>query len=164
MQEGLCVYPGSFDPVTCGHLDLIERAAAIFPQMVVAVLNNPSKSGFFSVKERVRMLTKVCAHLPTVRVDSFAGLLMDYMKTVGARIVLRGLRAVTDFESEFLMAQVNRQISPDIETFFLMTSPKYAYISSGIVREVGGFGGDISSLIPACLFSEVTRALKGSTE
>jgi len=160
MEGSLCVYPGSFDPVTCGHLDLIERAVQIFPQVIVAVLNNPSKPLFFAMKDRVQMLTKACSHLPTVSVDSFEGLLMDYMKTVGARIVLRGLRSVKDFESEFLMAQVNHQLSSDIETLFLMASHKYGYISSSIVKEVGGFGGDISTLIPACLFSEVTHTLK----
>jgi len=160
MPGGLCVYPGSFDPVTCGHMDLIERAVKIFPQVIVAVLKNLTKPNFFTVEERVQMLVKACSHLPMVIIDSFEGLLVDYMKSVGARIVLRGLRSVTDFENEFLMAQVNHQISSDMETLFLMTSHKHTYISSSIVREVGGFGGNISALIPDCLFSEVTQALK----
>ena len=162
MRESLCVYPGSFDPVTCGHLDLVERASAIFPRVTVAVLNNPSKPGFFSVKDRVRMLEKACAHLPAVRVDSFEGLLVDYMKAAGARIILRGLRAVADFENESLMTQVNRHMFPEIETLFLLASHKHAHISSSIVREVGGFGGDISSLIPDCVSAEITGALKGA--
>lgn len=159
MQEGLCVYPGSFDPVTKGHVDLIERAVAVFPQVIVAVLNNPAKQGLFPVEARLALLQKACAHLSKVKVDRFEGLLVDYMKQVGAGIVLRGLRAVTDFESEFLMAQVNHQISPEIETLFLMTSPKYAYISSSVVREIGGFGGDISSFVPPSILEDVKKAL-----
>ncbi|MEA5014648.1 MAG: pantetheine-phosphate adenylyltransferase [Candidatus Limiplasma sp.] len=159
MREGVCVYPGSFDPVTSGHLDLIERAAKVFPRVIVAVLNNPSKRGFFSVQERVRLLEKACRHLPKVEIDSFEGLLVDYMKKAGAGIVIRGLRAVTDFESEFLMAQVNHQISPEIETLFMMTSPQYAYISSSVVREIGGFGGEISSFVPASILEDVSTAL-----
>lgn len=159
VREGVCVYPGSFDPVTSGHLDLIERAAKVFPRVIVAVLNNPSKRGFFSVQERVRLLEKACRHLPKVEIDSFEGLLVDYMKKAGAGIVIRGLRAVTDFESEFLMAQVNHQISPEIETLFMMTSPQYAYISSSVVREIGGFGGEISSFVPASILEDVSTAL-----
>ena len=116
IQKGVCVYPGSFDPVTNGHLDLIERATQVFPRVIVDVMNNPGKQGFFPVEERVRLLAKACAHLPKVEIDSFQGLLVDYMKKVNAGIVIRGLRALRDFESEFLMAQVNNQISQEIET------------------------------------------------
>lgn len=158
-QMGLCVYPGSFDPVTFGHIDLIERAAAVFPRVIVAVLSNPAKKNCFSIKERMEMLTRVCAHLPTVQIDSFDGLLVDYMKKTEAGIVLRGLRAVTDFEAEFQMAQVNHQIAPDIETLFLMTSPNYAYVSSSVVREIGGFGGDISTFVPGAILEDVKAAL-----
>lgn len=158
-QSGFCVYPGSFDPVTFGHIDLIERAAAVFPQVIVAVLSNPAKKNCFSVKERMEMLARVCVHLPTVQIDSFDGLLVDYMKKTGAGIVLRGLRAVTDFEAEFQMAQVNHQIAPDIETLFLMTSPNYAYVSSSVVREIGGFGGDISTFVPSAILEDVKAAL-----
>ncbi len=160
MQKGVCVYPGSFDPVTNGHLDLIERVARLFPQVVVAVLHNPAKTGCFPVEQRIRMLEKVCAHLKTVRVDRFEGLLVDYMRQTDAGVVVRGLRAVTDFESEFQMAQVNHQISPEVETLFLMTSPEHAYLSSSIVREVGGFGGDISGFVPPAILPEVRAALK----
>lgn len=160
MREGVCVYPGSFDPITYGHLDLIERATRLFPKVIVAVLNNPSKKGCFSVEKRLDMLHKVCAHLPMVEVDRFEGLLMDYMKKVDAGIVLRGLRAVTDFENEFQMAQVNHQIVPDIETLFMMTSPKYGYISSGVVREIASFGGDISTFVPLSILSEVQNSLR----
>ena len=158
MQEGLCVYPGSFDPVTLGHVDLIERASQMFPQVVVAVLNNPDKTGRFPVESRLRMLRKACAHLPNVRLDAFGGLLVDYMRRCGARIVLRGLRAVTDFEAEFQMAQVNHQMAPEIETLFLMTSPDYAYISSSVVRQVASFGGDISTFVPQCILQDVLSA------
>ena len=160
MREGVCVYPGSFDPLTLGHVDLIERASALFPQVVVAVLNNPDKQGKFTVQRRLSMIQKACAHLPNVSIDSFGGLLVDYMRKVDAGIVLRGLRAVTDFENEFQMAQVNRQIAPGIETLFLMTSPNYAYISSSAVRQIAAFGGDISTLVPKCIIEDVYDAFR----
>jgi len=160
MNKGLCVYPGSFDPVTLGHIDLIERAARLFPVVVVAVLHNPDKQGLFPTEKRLEMLRRACSHLPNVRIDSFGGLLVDYMRTLDADMVLRGLRAVTDFENEFQMAQVNRQIAPEIETLFLMTSPNYAYISSSAVRQIASFGGDISTLVPECIITDVYQAFK----
>lgn len=160
MNRGLCVYPGSFDPVTLGHIDLIERAARLFPVVVVAVLHNPDKQGLFPTEKRLEMLRRACSHLPNVRIDSFGGLLVDYMRTLDADMVLRGLRAVTDFENEFQMAQVNRQIAPEIETLFLMTSPNYAYISSSAVRQIASFGGDISTLVPQCIITDVYQAFK----
>lgn len=160
MHKGLCVYPGSFDPVTLGHVDLIERASKLFPNLVVAVLNNPEKKGTFSVEKRMAMLTKACVHLPNVRIDSFGGLLVDYMHKLDAEIVLRGLRAVTDFESEFQMAQINRQIAPGIETLFLMTSPHYAYISSSAVRQIAAFGGDIATLVPPAILDDIQQAFR----
>ena len=162
MNEGLCVYPGSFDPVTLGHVDLIERASKLFPEVVVAILNNPDKQGLFPIEKRAEMLSKAIAHLPNVRIDSFGGLLVDYMRKIDAEMVLRGLRAVTDFENEFQMAQINRQIAPGIETLFLMTSPNYAYISSSAVRQIASFGGDISTLVPACIIEDVYRAFHGN--
>ena len=160
MHKGLCVYPGSFDPVTLGHVDLIERASRLFPEMIVAVLNNPDKRGTFSTEQRMEMLKKACSHLPNVRIDSFGGLLVDYMRAQEADIVLRGLRAVTDFENEFQMAQVNRQIAPEIETLFLMTSPNYAYISSSAVRQIASFKGDISTLVPGCILEDIRQAFR----
>jgi pantetheine-phosphate adenylyltransferase len=160
MCKGVCVYPGSFDPVTLGHIDLIRRASKLFPQVMVAVLNNPDKHNLFTVEQRIAMLTKACEGLDNVRIDSFGGLLVDYMRKTGAEIVIRGLRAVTDFESEFQMAQVNRQIAPEIETLFLMTSPDYAYISSSAVRQIAAFGGDISTLVPECILQDVVRAFQ----
>lgn len=155
----VCVYPGSFDPVTNGHLDLIERGAAIFDEVVVAILHNPSKSGRFPIEKRIELLQKACAHLPNVRFDRFDGLLVEYMRKTGAKVVLRGLRAVTDFESEFQMAQLNRQMAPEVETLFLMTAPEHAYVSSSAVREIGMFGGDIAPFVPACIAQEVARML-----
>ena len=160
MINGLCVYPGSFDPVTIGHVDLIARAAKIFPHVIVAVLHNPDKLGKFATEERIAMLTKACEHIPNVSIDSFGGLLVDYMRKCKADVVLRGLRAVTDFENEFQMAQINRQIAPEIETLFLMTSPNYAYISSSAVRQIASFGGDVSTLVPACILDDVYKAFE----
>ena len=164
MKKGLCVYPGSFDPVTIGHLDVIERGAAIFPEVVVAILHNPAKTGCFSIAQRLDMLARACAHLPNVRFDQFDGLLVDYMKKLDAGIVLRGLRAVTDFESEFQMAQLNQQMAPGVETVFLMTGPDHAYLSSSAVREIAMFGGDITPFVPTCIAGDVKRALKPERE
>jgi len=159
-MENLCVYPGSFDPITVGHLDLIRRAAALFPRMVVAVLNNPDKKGAFTFEERAEMIREACRDIPNVTVDSFSGLLVDYMRSINARIVIRGLRTVSDFESEFQMAQVNRQLSDfSVETIFLTTSPEYGSISSSIVRQVAMFGGDISALVPDAICSRVSQRL-----
>lgn len=160
MKRDRCVYPGSFDPLTNGHLDIIERAASIFPEVVVAVLHNPSKTGRFPIEKRLELLKRACAHLPNVSFDCFDGLLVDYMHKMNAGVVLRGLRAVTDFESEFQMAQLNHQMAPDVETLFLMTAPQHAYLSSSAVREIGMFGGDISPYVPVCIAQDVQKALR----
>ncbi|MBR2923949.1 MAG: pantetheine-phosphate adenylyltransferase [Clostridia bacterium] len=160
MNRDLCVYAGSFDPVTTGHLDIIRRGAAIFPRMIVAILCNPSKKGAFSMEERLSMLKKSCADLPNVSFDSFDGLLADYLRKKEAGIILRGLRNFSDFESEFQMAQLNRQLNPDIETFFLMASPEHVFVSSSAVREIAMFGGDISPYVPAHIAEEVARKLR----
>lgn len=157
MENKLCVYPGSFDPVTLGHLDIIQRVSKLFTQVRVAVLDNPDKHPAFSVAQRMAMLKKACAHLENIQIDSFSGLLVDYMRKTDARIVIRGLRAVTDFESEFQMAQVNRQISENVETLFLMTSPDHAYISSSAVKQIASFGGDVSTLVPACILPDIHK-------
>ena len=164
LPKKVCVYPGSFDPVTNGHLDIIERGASLFDEVIVAVLHNPSKTGRFPIEKRLSMLEKACAHLPNVRFDSFYGLLVDYMHKTGAKVILRGLRAVTDFESEFQMAQLNRQMAPDVETLFLMTAPKHAYLSSSAVREIGMFGGDITPFVPACIAQEAAQMLNPEGE
>lgn len=160
MNSEICVYAGSFDPITAGHLDIIRRGAAIFPKLVVAVLRNPAKKGSFTMEERISMLEKSCADIPNVVFDSFDGLLVDYVRKIGAGVILRGLRAVSDFESEFQMAQLNRQMNPQVETFFLMTSPEYAYLSSSAVREIAMFGGDITPFVPASIVQEVADRLR----
>lgn len=154
------VYPGSFDPVTNGHLDIIRRGAALFDRVIVAVLHNPSKQGLFPVGKRLEMLRRVCADLPNVQVDSFQGLLVDYIRQTGADAILRGLRSTADFESELPMAQLNRSMLPAAETMFLSASPQHLYTSSSAVREIGHFGGDITPFVPACIAQEVTEALR----
>jgi pantetheine-phosphate adenylyltransferase len=157
MDNKLCVYPGSFDPVTLGHLDIIQRVSRMFPEVRVAVLDNLEKHPTFPVADRLEMLKKSCAHLHNIQIDSFSGLLVDYMRKSNAGIIVRGLRAVTDFEAEFQMAQVNRQISKTVETLFLMTSKDYAYISSSVVKQVAAFGGDVSTFVPACIIPDIRR-------
>lgn len=142
------LYPGSFDPVTYGHIDVIKRASALFDSLTVAVLNNGAKSPLFSVDERVNMLKGVCRDIPDVRVDSFSGLTADYVTANGYDVIIRGLRAVTDFEYELQMAQTNRKLAPEADTVFLTTSLEYAYLSSTTVKEVAYFGGDISKFVP----------------
>ncbi|MCR5469009.1 MAG: pantetheine-phosphate adenylyltransferase [Lachnospiraceae bacterium] len=142
------IYPGSFDPVTFGHEDMILRSAAIVDELYVAVLNNSSKNPLFSVDERVSMLRELTRDIPNVVVTSFDGLLIDYMKEIDANIIVRGLRAVTDFEYELQIAEINRVESPTVETIFLTASPNLSYLSSSIVREFALYGGDISKLVP----------------
>ncbi|MBO6112293.1 MAG: pantetheine-phosphate adenylyltransferase [Lachnospiraceae bacterium] len=142
------VYPGSFDPVTYGHIDIIKRAASIYDRLTVSVLNNNTKSPLFSTDERVKMLKDICRGLDNVKVDSFSGLLVDYVKNNDFNVVVRGLRAITDFEYELQMAQTNRKLYPGADTVFLTTSLEYAYLSSTTVKEVAYFGGDISQFVP----------------
>ena len=148
-------YPGSFDPVTMGHLDIIKRSALLVDELVVAVLNNNSKSPLFSVDERVNMLKEVTKDIPNVKVMSFSGLLVDFLKKVDAKIVIRGLRAVTDFEYELQMSQTNRLLDNSIDTIFLNTNLKYSYLSSSVVREVARYGGDISQFVPEQVIDKV---------
>lgn len=142
------IYPGSFDPVTFGHLDIIQRSAGIFDELVVGVLHNRAKNSLFSLEERVSMIKEMTQHLPNVTVASFDGLLVDYMKQIGATIIVRGLRAVTDFEYELQIAQSNHVQNPDVETVFLTTNLQYSYLSSTIVKEFASYGGDISKFVP----------------
>ena len=142
------VYPGSFDPVTLGHIDIIERAAEIVDELIVGVLVNKGKNPLFSVQERVNMLQIVTKDIPNIRVESFDGLLVDFLKRKDAEFVIRGLRAITDFEYELQMAQTNRIMSPDTDTIFLTTNLKYAYLNSTTVKEVASYGGDISKFVP----------------
>ncbi len=142
------VYPGSFDPVTYGHIDIIERSANLVDELIVAVLINRSKTPLFSAEERVKMLAEVTADIPNVRIKSFSGLSADFVRECDARFIVRGLRAITDFEYELQMAQTNRVLDHEIDTIFLTTSLEYAYISSTTVKEVAYFGGDISRFVP----------------
>ena len=149
------VYPGSFDPVTKGHLDVIERSAALVDELIVAVLKNNAKTPLFSVEERVKMLEDVTRHIPNVRVESFSGLSVEFARQRGAKALVRGLRAVTDFEYELQMAQTNRSLQPEIDTLFFATELNYAYISSTITKEIGSYGGDISGFVPEQLVDQV---------
>ncbi len=143
------VYPGSFDPMTLGHLDIIKRASKMFEQVVVCVLNNKAKSPLFSVEDRVKILNEAVKDLPNVSVDTFEGLLIDYAKENNVHVAIRGLRAVTDFEYELQIAQTYRKFSDDgLDTVFLTTSLEYAYLSSSVVKEVASFGGDVSRCVP----------------
>ena len=141
------IYPGSFDPVTNGHVDIILRSSKIVDKLIVGVLNNSAKKSLFSVEERVSMLKELTKDLPNVEVTSFDGLLVDYMREIDASIIVRGLRAVTDFEYELQMSQTNHIIAPDIDTIFLTTNLNYAYLSSSVVKEVARYGGDISKFV-----------------
>jgi pantetheine-phosphate adenylyltransferase len=152
--------PGSFDPVTFGHLDVIERVARFFDSVIVAVIRNPQKSAsLFSLEEREAMLAEVTAHLDNIRIEYFAGLLVDFAKDHGADTIVKGLRAVTDFDYELQMAQMNQTLS-GIDTFFLATSPQYSFLSSSLVREVARFGGDVSSLVPPQVAARLIQRFK----
>ena len=143
------IYPGSFDPLTLGHLDIIERSARIVDELVVGVLNNSAKNSLFSLDERVSMIKEMTDSMPNVTVTSFNGLLVDYMREIDATIIVRGLRAVTDFEYELQIAQTNHVENPEVETIFLTTSLQYSYLSSTIVKEFASYGGDLSKFLPA---------------
>ena len=143
------IYPGSFDPLTLGHLDIIERSARIVDELVVGVLNNSAKNSLFSLDERVSMIKEMTDSMPNVTVTSFNGLLVDYMREIDATIIVRGLRAVTDFEYELQIAQTNHVENPEVETIFLTTSLQYSYLSSTIVKEFASYGGDLSKLVAA---------------
>lgn len=149
------IYPGSFDPITFGHLDIIERSASIFDELVIGVLNNSAKNSLFSLEERVNMIKELTAQYPNVTVASFDGLLIDYMNEIEANIVIRGLRAVSDFEYELQIAQTNHVQSPNIETVFLTTNLQYSYLSSTIVKEFAAYGGDISKFVPDSIIDRI---------
>ncbi|WP_027339166.1 pantetheine-phosphate adenylyltransferase [Halonatronum saccharophilum] len=156
----IAVYPGSFDPVTMGHLDIIERANRIFDKVIVAVFHNPNKDPLFTMEERVDMLGKVLQDFDGVEVDSFQGLLTDYLKQKGAGVMIRGLRAVSDFEAELQMASMNKKLAPELETVFMMTNTKYAYLSSSLIKEVASFRGCIKELVPDDIVPKVIERLK----
>ncbi len=148
MPRKIAVYPGSFDPITFGHLDIIKRGLCIFDNVIVAVARNSSKNSLFSIDERVGLIREVLADNDRARVDTFEGLLVDYVRSQGATVIIRGLRAISDFEYEFQIAQMNRSITSEVETLFMMTSVPYGYLSSSIVKEVSSLNGPIDSLVP----------------
>jgi pantetheine-phosphate adenylyltransferase len=159
----IAVCPGSFDPVTNGHLDVFARASAIADEVVVAVLVNVSKSSLFTVAERIEMLTEVVAPFPNVRVDSFAGLLVDYCKTHDITAIVKGLRAVSDFDYELQMAQMNYRLGA-VETLFISTNPLYSYLSSSLLKEIAKYGGDVSGLVPPTVLVKLLARLSETME
>ena len=155
----IALYPGSFDPVTFGHLDIIERSAKIFDRLFVGVLVNSVKTPLFSMEERVRMISVLIKGLKNVEVRSFSGLTVDYARSLGATVIVRGLRAVTDFEYELQLSQTNKVMAADIDTVFLTTNLKYSYLSSSTVNEIDSFGGDIRPFVPENVIREIHRKL-----
>lgn len=148
MSRQTAVYPGSFDPITYGHLDIIERGLEVFDEIIIAVAHNSGKKSLFTTQERIELIRQAVAANPRIRVDTFQGLLIDYVVASGARVILRGLRAVSDFEYEFQIAQMNHNLKPEVETLFMMTSVPYGYLSSSIVKEVASLKGPVDSLVP----------------
>ncbi|MCQ1528048.1 pantetheine-phosphate adenylyltransferase [Lutispora saccharofermentans] len=153
------VYPGSFDPVTNGHLDIIERASKLFDKLIVGVGVNNNKKSLFSVEKRLEFIEVSCKGIPNVEVHSFSGLLIEFMKEKDAKTIVKGLRAISDFEYEFQMALMNRKLNPEIETIFMMTSSKYSYLSSSLIKEVAKFGGCVRGLIPEVVEKELHKKL-----
>lgn len=156
----IAIYPGSFDPITNGHADIVKRAAGVFDKVIVAVSVNSQKSPLFSIEERVELAKNVFKGYENVEVDTFVGLLADYAKKTGAKTIIKGLRAVSDFEYEFQMAHMNKKLYPEVETMFLMSSFKYSYLSSSIVKEVGKLGGDLSGLVPEQIIDVIYKRLR----
>ena len=158
------VYPGSFDPVTNGHLDVISRGAKLFDKVIVGVLHNSTKSPLFSVEERVRILNEAIKDLPNVEIVAFSGLSVDFARQCKAKVIIRGLRAITDFEYELQMSQTNQKLDPNIETMFLTTSIEYSYLSSTTVREIAAFGGDLTQFVPEAVALELEKKMNTKGE
>ncbi len=161
MSNNKAIYPGSFDPLTNGHLDIIKRASKLFDEVTVAVLINTTKKGLLSLEERVELIEAEIKDLPNVKVDSFVGLLVDYCKENDIDVIVRGLRAISDYEYEMQIAQMNRTLNPNIETIFLMTNTKYSFLSSSIVKEVVRFGGKVDGVIPDSVQKKIRNQTQG---
>lgn len=153
------IYPGSFDPVTNGHLDIIERSVKLFDNVIIAVLSNPNKNPLFTVEERITMLKQSTGHLNNIEIDAFDGLLIDYAMLKNANLIIKGLRAVSDFEYEFQMALMNRKLNYNIETLFMMTNNKYSYLSSSLIKEVAKLGGCVEGLVPDIVWKNLSLKL-----
>lgn len=151
----IAVYPGSFDPLTYGHLDIIQRSSRVFDKVIVAVVKNRSKKPLFSVEERMDFIKRCISDLPNVEVDHFDGLLVNFVIDKGAQVIVKGLRAMSDFEYEFQMALLNRKLQPEVETMFLMTDHKYSYLSSSMAKEIAGLGGSIQDLVPENILQDI---------
>jgi pantetheine-phosphate adenylyltransferase len=160
VHSAIC--PGSFDPITYGHLDIIGRASALYDEVVVAVLVNHTKASLFNVEERMDMIREVTSDLPNIRVDSWSGLLVEYCKAHGIPAIVKGLRAVSDFDYELQMAQMNHQLA-GIETVFMSTSPQYSFLSSSLVKEIARYGGDVSAHVPPSVLTQLLERLEGET-
>lgn len=156
----IAIVPGSFDPVTNGHLDIIKRTSSLFDVVYVSILSNSSKKPLFSVEERINLIKRVTKSLGNVKVESFTGLLVDYAREKNAKFIVKGLRAVSDFEYEFQMSLTNKQLAPEIETFFITTNSKYAYLSSSIVKEVAKYSGDLTEMVPLEIISDIKEKLE----
>ena len=156
----IAVYPGTFDPCTNGHLSIIRRTAAVFDRVYVAILNNSTKKPLFSLEERIAFLKRITADLPNVEIESFSGMLIDYVHQKGGQVIIRGLRAVSDFEYEFQMALTNRKLAPDVETLFMATEAHYSYLSSSIVKEVAALGGCLDDLVPEEIREDILQKTK----
>jgi pantetheine-phosphate adenylyltransferase len=160
----IAVYPGTFDPITNGHVDLIERAVRLFPQIIVAVAENPGKNPLFALSERITLAEQALAHVPQVRVLGFSGLLVEFVHSVQAQVILRGLRAVSDFEYEFQLASMNRRLDDRIETVFLTPAEQYAFISSSLVREIARLGGQVSDFVPPSVGTALSVVFHGQRQ
>ncbi|MBF0170039.1 MAG: pantetheine-phosphate adenylyltransferase [Nitrospinae bacterium] len=162
MEKVRALYPGTFDPVSNGHIDLIRRGGALFDEIIVGVARNERKKPFFPLDERARFIREACADIPNLMVVPFSCLLVDFARQQGARVILKGLRAVSDFDYELQMSLINRRLAPDIETVFMMPSEEFSFVSSTMIKEVSSLGGDVSSIVPPNVLAALSERLRGS--